>query len=309
MTQRKIIVVGSSNTDMVVKSACLPKSGETVTGGMFFQSPGGKGANQAVAAARLGADVLFAAKVGNDSFGRQAADGYRKEGIDTELVVFENERHTGIALILVDDKGENLISVASGANFQWSTQDIERVCRAVPSAGIVVMQLEIPLEVVTAVAEAAAAANVPVLLDPAPARPLPKELLQHVSLLKPNQNEAGIVSGIAVSDRDSAVKAAEQLLKMGVRDAVVITLGAEGALVLPRGGSAEFIAGTPVHSIDSTAAGDAFTGALAFQLCRGTALLDAVRFAGKSAALSTTKLGAQPSLPTFGEVAALPVTL
>ncbi|MDR0869942.1 MAG: ribokinase [Planctomycetaceae bacterium] len=297
-----ILIVGSSNTDMVIKSATLPKPGETVTGGSFFLAPGGKGANQAVTAARLGGNVIFAAKIGNDSFGQQAIAGYRNEGINISQIIAEKEHSTGIALILVDNNGENLISVASGANFQWSDKDIERLRPVIESADIVVMQLEIPLTTVAAVAEIAAAANVPVLLDPAPAQKLPAELLRNVSVLKPNQNEAGIVSGIEVIDNESAVKAAEKLLTMGVRDAVVITLGSKGALVLKRGGSPEFFAAAPVQAVDSTAAGDAFTGALAFKLSRCVPLSEAVPFANRVAALSTTKLGAQPSLPSAADV-------
>jgi ribokinase len=294
---KNIVVIGSSNTDMVIKSAALPRPGETVTGGEFFLAAGVKGANQAVAAARLGAAGTFIAKVGNDSFGDHAIEGYVKEGINTAHIGREPDLATGIALILVDQKGENLISVASGANAQWSDADLARIRSIIEQAGIVVMQLEIPLHVVERVAQIAADADVPVLLDPAPAVPLPEGLLRNVTYLKPNEHEAETVSGIKVVDEDSAIQAAQRLLKLGVRKAVVITLGAKGALLLERGSKPQLVPAPEVRVADSTAAGDAFTGALAWQLNEGCGLLEAVRIANHVAALSTQRMGAQPSLP------------
>ncbi|MDR0327975.1 MAG: ribokinase [Planctomycetaceae bacterium] len=301
-TMKNIVVIGSSNTDMVIKSAVLPRPGETVTGGEFFLAAGGKGANQAVAAARLGGTVTFIAKVGNDSFGDHAIEGYIKEGINTAHIGREPDLATGIALILVDQKGENLISVASGANAQWSDADLSRVRSIIEQAGIVVMQLEIPLNVVERVAQIAAEANVPVLLDPAPAVPLPEGLLRNVTYIKPNEHEAETVSGIKVVDEASAIQAAQQLLELGVRKAVVITLGAKGALLLERGGKPQLVPAPTVQVADSTAAGDAFTGALAWQLNEGRGLLEAVRIANHVAALSTQRMGAQPSLPDRKEL-------
>ena len=300
--QKNILVIGSSNTDMVVKTATLPRPGETVTGGEFFLAPGGKGANQAVAAVRLGAPVAFIAKVGADAFGNQAIDGYKKEGIDTSLIVQEKDHATGVALILVDQKGENLISVASGANFQWSSADISQFRSEIEQAGMVVMQLEIPLDVVVRVAQIAAAAGVPVLLDPAPTAQLPAELLRNVTYIKPNEHEAELVSGIKVVDENSAAQAAQRLLERGVKQAAVITLGATGALILERGGKPEVVKAPEIEAVDTTAAGDAFTGALAWQLNQGTALFEAVRIANHVAALSATRMGAQPSLPTRKEL-------
>jgi len=305
MQSKNIIVIGSSNTDMVVKSATLPRPGETVTGGEFFLAAGGKGANQAVAAARLGGAVTFIAKVGDDSFGEQAIEGYKKEGINTSHIGREKDCATGIALILVDQKGENMISVALGANAQWNDADIVNIRGIIEQAGIVVMQLEIPMNVVERVAQIAADAGVPVLLDPAPAVKLPQELLPNVTYLKPNEHEAEVVSGIKVVDEASAIKAAERILELGVRKAAIITLGAKGAVVLERGGQPQLIPALKVQVADSTAAGDAFTGALAWQLNEGTALLEAVKIANRVAALSTTRMGAQPSLPTRKELADL----
>ena len=290
---------------MVVKTTALPRPGETVTGGEFLLAAGGKGANQAVAAARLGAPVTFIAKVGADSFGNQAIEGYKKEGIDTALIGLEKNHATGVALILVDQKGENLISVASGANFHWSDTDLSRIRRVVEQAGIVVMQLEVPLDIVERVAEIAAGASVPVLLDPAPAAKLPEKLLKNVTYIKPNEHEAETVSGIKVTDENSAAQAASRLLEMGVRKAAVITLGAQGALVLERDAKPQIVKAPKVHAADSTAAGDAFTGALAWQLNQGVGLLEAVQIANRVAALSVTRMGAQPSLPTRHELDAL----
>ena len=302
MTTKNIVVIGSSNTDMVVKTVTLPRPGETVTGGEFLLAAGGKGANQAVAAARLGAPVTFIAKVGADSFGKQAIEGYEKEGIDTSLIGREQDQATGVALILVDQNGENLISVASGANFQWNDNDLTRIRGVIEQAGMVVMQLEIPLDVVVRVAQIAADAGVLVLLDPAPAAKLPETLLRNVTYIKPNEHEAETVSGIKVIDEQSATQAAHRLLELGVRKAAVITLGAQGALMLERHEKPQVVKAPKIHAADSTAAGDAFTGALAWQLNLGVGLFDAVQVANRVAALSVTRMGAQPSLPTRTEL-------
>ncbi|NMC19144.1 MAG: ribokinase [Thermogutta sp.] len=305
MNTPHVVVVGSSNTDMVVKTAHLPKPGETVVGGTFVMAAGGKGANQAVAAARLGARTTFIAKVGDDLFGRQAVEGYQREGIDTRCVLRDAERPTGVALILVDERGENLISVASGANESLSPEDIDGAAEVIRSADIVVMQLEIPLPTVCRAAEIAAAAGVPVILDPAPApsRPLPDDLLRHVTYLKPNESEAERLTGVAVADADSAQAAADRLLASGPR-AVIVTLGARGALVVERPGEGVMVPPHAVSAVDTTAAGDAFSGALAVALARGESLLDAARFAAVAGALAASRMGAQPSLPTEAEVRA-----
>lgn len=300
-----VVVVGSSNTDMVVKTAELPKPGETVVGGTFVMAAGGKGANQAVAAARLGAKTTFIAKVGDDLFGGQAVEGYQKEGIDTRWVLRDPARPTGVALILVDQRGENLISVASGANEALSPEDMDAAAEVLRSADIVVMQLETPLPTVCRAAEIAAAAGVPVILDPAPApnHPLPDELLRHVTYLKPNESEAERLTGVAVTDVASAQAAADRLLAAGPR-AVIVTLGPRGALVVEKAGAGTVIPAHVVSAVDTTAAGDAFSGALAVALARGEPLLDAARFAAVAGALAASRMGAQPSLPTEAEVRA-----
>jgi ribokinase len=304
MKRPRIVVVGSSNTDMVVKTQRLPRPGETVTGGQFLLAPGGKGANQAVAAARLGAEVLFVAKVGTDMFGDQAIEGYRKEGIVTDYILRDPAQATGVALILVDDRGENLISVASGANHALTPADVDRAADALRKADLLVVQLETPLETVEHAARLAASAGVPVILDPAPApdAPLPASLLANVTYVKPNETEAERLTGVCVQDEASARKSAEKLLAAGVRSAI-ITLGAKGAFWLGPEDSG-FLPGFHVEALDSTAAGDAFSGALACGLARGDTLRDAVRYASLVGALSTTRMGAQPSLPTEPEVKA-----
>lgn len=297
MNARRIVVVGSSNTDMVVKSGRLPSPGETVTGGQFVIAPGGKGANQAVAAARLGARVTFIAKVGRDVFGDQAIAGYRNEGIDTDWVLRDAKHPTGVALILVDAAGENLISVASGANHALAPEDIERAAPVIRKADVLMLQLEIPLETVRTAARIAQEAGVAVILDPAPAPdgPLPSDLLAQITYLTPNETEAQRLTGLSVTGEETA-RAAARLLADGPQ-CVIVTLGAKGALVATADGAA-MVAGHPVDALDSTAAGDAFNGGLAVALAEEFSLQEAVRRAGLVGALSVTRLGAQPSLPT-----------
>ncbi len=302
MAHPHIVVVGSSNTDMVVKSARIPVPGETVTGGEFVCVPGGKGANQAVAAARLGAQVTFVAKVGDDLFGRQAIEGYQREGINVEHIGRSKNAPTGVALILVDDAGENLISVASGANHAFMPEDIERIGDVICSASVLMLQLEIPEETAIAAAKIAYDAGVPVILDPAPTPEgqLNPELLQRVSYLTPNENEAERLTGIPVTDEESAKAAATKLLSYGPEN-VFVTLGAAGTLAASRAGTI-MIAGFPVNAVDSTAAGDAFNGGLAVAVGAGKSVKEAVLEANAAGALATTKLGAQPSLPRASEL-------
>jgi ribokinase len=298
----RVVVVGSVNVDMVVHGRRLPGPGETVTGGEFLMAGGGKGANQAVAAARLGANVTLVAKVGEDAFGQQSMAAFREEGITTDFVFRDPNHATGVALILVDHQGENLISVASGANHALLPADIERAAEAIRVADVLLVQLEVPRETVVAAVQLAAKAGVPVILDPAPAplEPLPESLLEQVTYLKPNQSEAERLSGIAVHDEASARVAAQKLLSMGARH-VVITLGSRGALWVSSDGSG-IVSSVSVEAIDATAAGDAFSGALACALGRGEPLAQAVELANVVGALATTRQGAQPSLPTMEEV-------
>ena len=295
----KILVIGSSNTDMTIKGDRLPVPGETITGGTFYMGPGGKGANQAVAAKRLGGDVEFICKVGRDIFGDSALVGYEKEGIDISHAM-RSDKASGTALILVDENGENCISVASGANGDITPEDIDSVADVIRGAGFLILQLEIPVESVLRAAKIAHEAGVYVILNPAPACELPKELFSYVSLMTPNRTEAQILSGCPVTDEASLDKAVEVLRGYGVKD-FVVTLGSKGSLVF-QGGKSEMIPSLKVKAVDATAAGDTFCGALCVALSEGLSLQDAARFATKASAITVTRQGAQNSIPARNEI-------
>ena len=296
----KIAVVGSSNMDLVVKSNRIPAVGETILGGDFIMVPGGKGANQAVAAAKLGAEVYFVAKLGNDVFAEQSLGNFRKETVNTKYVIQTGEAPSGVALILVDDGGNNLIVVAPGANQTLLPADVERAESDIASCGAVVAQLEVPLETIEFAAKVANDLKVPFVLDPAPARELGPELLRMVDVLTPNETEAQILTGIEVTDEESARAAAKNLLERDIK-AVILTLGDKGFL-LADNEQAQYVSARKVDAVDSTAAGDAFTGSLAVGIAQNKPLSDAALFANYVAALSVTKMGAQSSMPTLGEV-------
>ena len=292
---KDIVVIGSSNTDMIVKTPHLPRPGETVLGGTFSTAAGGKGANQAVACAKAGGKVTFVARVGQDMFGDRALQGFRQNGINIDHVISDTAAPSGVALIVVDDQGENCIAVASGANLNLTVEDLQAAQSAIDSAGIVLMQLEIPLEVVTAAARMAAVQQIKVILNPAPAQALSDELLQHITILTPNETEARMLTDIEVKNESSALQAAQALTEKGV-ESVIITLGSAGAYVY----SEDFkgmVSGFKVDPVDTTAAGDTFNGTLAVALAEGNTLKQAVSFANAAAALSVTRLGAQPSAP------------
>lgn len=295
MDKLNIVVVGSSNTDMIIKMDKIPAPGETVLGGEFTIAAGGKGANQAVAAARAGGEVAFVACVGDDMFGEQALEGFAKDRIDTEYVFKDKQQPSGCALIFVDKEGENSIAVASGANARLSPKHIDLAKDKIISSEILIAQLETPLDTVKHTAQLASDNGVPVILDPAPAQPLDNDLLKYISILTPNESEAELLTGIPVEDENSADKAANALLAKGI-DTVLITLGFRGTFIATED-TREMAPGFMVTAIDSTAAGDVFNGALAVSLSEKTPLPDAVRFANAAAALSVTKLGAQPSAP------------
>ncbi|MCA9732261.1 MAG: ribokinase [Deferribacteres bacterium] len=296
----KITVVGSSNTDMIIKVPRIPAPGETILGGEFFMAAGGKGANQAVAAARAGGQVTFVACVGDDLFGRQARDGFVTEGINTQYVFIESNTPSGVAEIFVAENGENSIAVASGANLKLSTKLIERNSAAITNADVLVVQLESPLETVAKAIEFAHKNNVMIILNPAPAQKLSTELLQKVTIITPNETEAELLTGIQVKDLPSAKAAAYKLHELGTSQ-VIITRGQAGAYV----SSKEFTGSIPafkMHAIDTTAAGDVFTGTLAVALAEQKHLKEAVYFASAASALSVKKAGAQPSIPTRTEI-------
>ncbi|GAB4027797.1 ribokinase [Spirosoma koreense] len=296
----QILVIGSSNTDMVVKTDKLPAPGETVLGGTFLMNPGGKGANQAVAAARLGGQVTFVAKVGDDIFGQQAVEGFRREGIDTANIVMDTDHPSGVALINVDASGENCITVAPGANAHLKPAETEAALQAGGPGALVLLQLEIPLPTVEYVARQAAARGLRVILNPAPAQSLPAALLPHLFLITPNETEAELLTGIRVADLATAEQAAQKLYTAGVTN-VVITLGSKGAYLYTETHK-QLITTSAVKAIDSTAAGDCFNGALAVALAEEKSLVEAVAFACKAASVSVTRMGAQASMPTRAEI-------
>jgi ribokinase len=297
---QSIVVVGSSNTDMIIRVPRIPRAGETLLGGEFFTAAGGKGANQAVGAARAGGKVTLVARVGRDAFGDQAIAGLRRDGIDVSCVFRDRLTASGVALIFVAKDGENSIAVAGGANAKLSPADVKKATRVIRSAALLVAQLETPLATVTAAAEVAAKAGVPVILNPAPARPLANSLLELISILTPNETEAELLTGIKVTDEAGAAKACAKLRSRGVRT-VILTLGGRGAFLVDADGQ-RLVPGFKVKTVDSTAAGDIFNGALAVALAEGKTVLDAVRFANAAAALSVTRLGAQPSAPTRADI-------
>ncbi len=263
-------------------------------------TPGGKGANQAVAAAKLGAEVYFVAKLGEDVFGRQSLSNFQKVAVQTKYVVQTKEAPSGVALITVDDAGDNVIVVAPGANLKLSPEDVRKAQSVIASSGAVAAQLEVPLETVEFAARLASDAGVPFILDPAPAQKLSPEFLRMVDVLTPNETEAEILSGIKVTDEKSALVAAKDLLERGVK-AVILTMGAKGYLLATKDGT-EFVPSVKVDAVDVTAAGDAFTGSLAVGLAQGKTLRDTALFANHVAALSVTKMGAQSSMPDAGQV-------
>ena len=298
-----ILVIGSSNTDMVVKASRLPAPGETVIGGDFLMNPGGKGANQAVAAARLGGAVTLVAKVGSDVFGQEAVAGFQREEINTSFVLTDARHPSGVALINVDANGENCITVAPGANAHLLPPETEAALQATPADTLVLLQLEIPLSTVQHVAQRAAQRGLRVILNPAPAQPLPPGLLDHLFLITPNETEAELLTGIRVTDLNTAEQAAQQLHQMGVAN-VVITLGAKGAFLFTDS-QKQVVDSQPVTAVDTTAAGDCFNGALTVALAEGQSLAEAVAFGCRAASVSVTRLGAQASMPRRTEIDAI----
>lgn len=302
---KNIVVIGSSNTDMVVKTSHLPAGGETVLGGDFFMNAGGKGANQAVAAARYGNRVVFVAKTGDDLFGRQVRKSMAKDGIVTDYVFVDKEHPSGVALITIDKYAENCIVVAGGANMYLSPADIDTAAEEILKADVVLMQLESPIETVAYAARMAAKAGIPVILNPAPApaEALSEALLKDLFLITPNRSEASRISGIEVTDMESAHRAAKAIHEMGPKN-VIITLGSDGSLVYD-GSMFMRVEALKVEAVDTTAAGDTYNGVLASVIAEGKSLIEAVREANIAGAISVTRMGAQPAAPTREEIAAM----
>jgi ribokinase len=299
-SQKPILVVGSINMDLVATADHIPAPGETILGTGFETHPGGKGANQAVAVARLGYPVRMIGQLGSDSIGEELRSRLNEAGVDTGVdtgAVGTVPGASGVALITVSARGDNSIVVASGANNQVTPAYLDQHAGLIQEAGIVLAQLEIPLESVVHLAQLCAAANVPLILDPAPARELPPELFPLVAWITPNETEAAFyLQGKALQ----TAEAAQELLAKG-GSGVILKLGAQGAWLAEKSGAAQTIAPFPVKAIDSTAAGDAFNGAFATGLMLGKTPVEAARFASAASAISVTRKGAQSSMPTFQE--------
>ncbi|OFX61653.1 MAG: ribokinase [Bacteroidetes bacterium GWB2_41_8] len=301
MQPKKILVVGSSNTDMVIKTNNFPAPGETILGGRFLMNAGGKGANQAVAAVRLGGLVTFVGKIGDDIFGKQAVQQLEDEGINVDFVAVDPENPSGVAMITVDRKGENSIVVAPGSNGTLNPADFDKSLTELDESEFVLMQLEIPIPTVEHIARMATQKHKKVALNPAPAAQLSDELLKNLYIITPNETEAELLTGIKVTDQQSALKAATQLHEKGV-EVVIITMGAAGAFLFVNG-SSEIIPAPKVEAVDTTAAGDTFNGALVVALSEGKTIQESITFANKAAAISVTRIGAQASVPYRKEIA------
>jgi len=300
MAKPPVLVVGSSNTDMIIKVERLPQPGETLLGGDFSTVSGGKGANQAVGAALAGGAVTFIARIGSDMFGDMALEGFRANRINTEFIVRDRTNPSGVALIFVAASGQNSIAVAPGANSKLSPADVRKARGLFRNASVVLLQLETPLKTAQAAAELAHAAGVRVILNPAPAQALPASLLDGLFLLTPNETETLLLTGINVENERTAAQAADKLLGQGIENAI-ITMGARGAFVAGKG-IRRFLPGYKVSAVDATGAGDVFNGALAVSIAEGKPLLEAAAFANAAAAISVTRLGAQTSAPSRKEI-------
>jgi ribokinase len=297
----KIVVVGSLNMDLVVQVPEIPKPGETVLGSNFGAFPGGKGANQAVAAARLGAAVTMIGQVGDDSYGKTLVANLASEGVNTEYIYIDGNNATGVAMITVDERGQNSIAVASGANYSLTAEHIQSAWEKIGEIDILIMPLETPIETICEAAKLAKDQNVRVVLNPAPARSLDPDLLSMVDILIPNEHEVLQIAEYIDNSDLSIEESAKVLINRGV-NTVVITLGENGVMIVDKKLGVMTIPSIKVDVLDTTAAGDSFVGALAVGLVEGKSLSDACSFANAAGAITVTRMGAQPSLPTRREI-------
>ncbi|MDX9863306.1 MAG: ribokinase [Anaerolineaceae bacterium] len=298
-----VVVFGSINMDLVVKTPRFPQPGETLTGHTFFTAPGGKGANQAVAAGKLGVDTRMVGRVGRDVFGATLLESLKLNGVDPAAVLQDEARPSGTAVILVDDKAENEIVIVAGANGAVGKADLARLSGILGAGDQLLLQLEVPLEAVLSAAKMAHEKGATVILDPAPVRQLPKALYEYIDVITPNETEATALAGFTVNDEVSAVKAAKVLKERGVRE-VVVKMGSKGAY-WDAGEQAVFLPAFKVEAVDTVAAGDAFNGAMAAGLAEGLSMQEALRWGMAGGAISTTRSGAQPSLANRDELLAL----
>jgi len=299
----RLTIVGSINLDLVARAERLPREGETVTDATFSRLPGGKGANQAVAIGRLGYPVSMVAKVGDDEFGRRLRQGLADAGVNVAAVGTAKATASGVALISVDAQGQNSITVVPGANGKVLPRDLDKALPTLRSAGMILAQLEIPMETVEYLSEIAERYQVPLMLDPAPARPIARDVLRRVTYLTPNETEASTLCGTAFGDLTpkNAGEYADKLLKSRAGN-VIIKMGGRGAFVASAEGTRTMVPSFKVSVVDSTAAGDAFNGGLAVALMRRMGLVEAVRFASAVGGVSVTRAGAQTAMPTSREV-------
>lgn len=296
----RIVVIGSSNTDLTVRVESIPSPGQTLLGGDVIMAGGGKGANQAVAVARLGGELEFVAKVGDDMFGHDSIFHLQRDGIDTSHIFVDKEVSSGVALICVDRNAENAIAVAPGANMRLGKDEIDMVRKDIETAQILLLQLESPMETIEYASEIAARAGVKVVLNPAPAARIPDSIIRNAFLLTPNETECEVLSGMKIeSDRD-AEKAGRLLLEKGAKN-VIVTLGTKGSMIVTPNGC-EKVPAYRVHAVDTVAAGDTYNGALCVALAEGKSLKEAAEFASRASAIAVTRPGAQPSVPTRTEV-------
>ena len=302
LKKSKIVIVGSYNTDLMSKTPWLPKQGETVLGGPFKLGPGGKGSNQAVAASRLGAEVHFIGCVGEDYFGEIARNNFIKEKINIDYLKISRTNHTGMALILVDDKtAENMIVVAPGANMEINILLVENARDIIVSADVVLLQLEISVEIVEYVVKMVYESNKAIsILNPAPGKKLERKVWEKVSLITPNRSELELITNRSIVTVEEAEKAAQEVISVGVKN-VIVTLGGEGALVVNTD-KTTYVPSYQVDIVDTTGAGDAFNGGLAIALSEGKSLVEATKFANAAAALKVTKIGTAPAMPYREEV-------
>lgn len=298
--KKNVVVVGSINVDLIIKTGRLPRPGETIIGGRFTKGDGGKGANQAIASARAGADVCFIARVGTDPYGQDSVRHLNSEGIGTRYIVHDGDAPTGMAFILVDEHGENSIVVASGANANLSPLDIEKAKDEILSAGVLLVQLESPLETVQHAIETAVKGDAMVILNPAPAQHVGSAFLHGVNIITPNKIEAEMLTGMKIRDDASLADIARRILDFGIQT-VIITLGKQGVF-LATDNVMRLIPAYAVNAIDSTGAGDVFSGSLATFLAEGIPIEESVRMAIASASLSVTRMGAQTSAPSRSEI-------
>ena len=298
--KNNIYVIGSSNTDMVIKSDYIPKPGETIIGGNFYTFQGGKGANQAVAAAKLGGKVTFVCRVGDDYLGKNSIKKYETYDINTEYIGIEQNEHTGVALIMVDERGENLISVSSGANAKLKIEDLSFLEKKLVNDDIVLTQLEIPINVVKHLITICSKKNVKLILNPAPFQKLEDKYLEKVHTITPNITETKYLTEIDITDIDKSKLAAKKLLDKGIKN-VIITMGSKGVFFMSEDEMAH-IEAENVNAIDTTAAGDTFNGALATAFSHSIDLIKSIKFSNAAAAFSVTKLGAQSSIPSISQL-------